>query len=424
MADMDQEYQLRYFADNGFTRRICASCGSPFWTLGDQEHCGDTPCVEYGFIDNPLTGRKYELREMREAFLDFFATREDHPHTRLDRYPVIARWRKDIYLTIASIADFQPHCTSGEVPPPANPLVISQPCIRLNDLDSVGKSGRHLSCFEMMGHHSFNSEKLGEIYWKDETVDYCHRFMTDTLGMRSEDLIYKENPWSGGGNAGPALEVMNHGLEVATLVFMCYIADPDGEMEIKGDRYSPMDIRIVDTGYGLERLVWATNGSPTLYDAIFPDITGKVFAETGLADILAREENRRILEEHVKLCGMLDVSSGAKLEGLRVQLADRLRGKGIEVTPARLAEMMEPVENVYTLIEHFRALTFMFADVVVPSNVKADPMSRRGTLPASSCAAPCASSRRTRSRSHCKTSWACTSTNCRNSQNLAKPRTG
>ncbi len=279
MGDMDQEYQLAYFRDNGFTRRICASCGSAFWSLGDTDLCGDTPCVEYGFIGRPLMEKRYDLQEMREAFLGFFAERG---HTRLERYPVIARWRKDIYLTIASIADFQPHCTSGEVPPPANPLAISQPCIRLNDLDSVGKSGRHLSCFEMMGHHAFNSERLGEIYWKEKTVEYCHEFMTDTLGMDAKALTYKENPWSGGGNAGPALEVMNAGLEVATLVFMCYIADEQGGLTIKGERYSPMDIRIVDTGYGLERLVWASDGSPTLYDSIFPDITRKVFGATSL----------------------------------------------------------------------------------------------------------------------------------------------
>lgn len=71
------------------------------------------------------------LSDVREGFLSYF---EQHNHQRLhfpitnERMPVIARWRTDIYLTIASIADFQPHVTSGEVPPPANPLVISHPC--------------------------------------------------------------------------------------------------------------------------------------------------------------------------------------------------------------------------------------------------------------------------------------------------------
>ena len=49
---------------------------------------------------------------MREAFLSFF---EKIDHTRVEPYPVLARWRDDIHLTIASIADFQPHVTSGSV---------------------------------------------------------------------------------------------------------------------------------------------------------------------------------------------------------------------------------------------------------------------------------------------------------------------
>ena len=43
--------------------------------------------------------------------------------------------------------------------------------------------------------------------------------------------------------------------------------------------YYPMKLRIVDTGYGLERLVWASKGSPTIYDAVFPEMvsTGDEF---------------------------------------------------------------------------------------------------------------------------------------------------
>ena len=44
------------------------------------------------------------LDEAREAFLAFF---DKHNHTRVERAPVVARWRNDIYLSIASIAVFQ-----------------------------------------------------------------------------------------------------------------------------------------------------------------------------------------------------------------------------------------------------------------------------------------------------------------------------
>ncbi|NLC91113.1 MAG: alanine--tRNA ligase, partial [Methanocorpusculum parvum] len=144
---LENEYQLEYFKENGFVRKICKKCGSAFWTLDpNREICGDAPCEPYQFIGNPIF-KKHSLTEMREAYLSFF---ERHGHTRISRYPVAARWRDDIYLTIASIADFQPFVTSGVCPPPANPLTISQPCIRLNDLDNVGRSGSPFTCFEMM----------------------------------------------------------------------------------------------------------------------------------------------------------------------------------------------------------------------------------------------------------------------------------
>ena len=75
------------------------------------------------------------MSEMREKFLSFF---EKHDHTRINPYPVVARWRNDLMVTIASIIDFQPYVTEGILPPPANPLVVSQPCLRFEDIDLVG----------------------------------------------------------------------------------------------------------------------------------------------------------------------------------------------------------------------------------------------------------------------------------------------
>ena len=55
------------------------------------------------------------------------------------------------------------------------------------------------------------------------------------------------------GNAGPALEVIVGGLELATLVFMNLEEDDEGDITIKGQKYSEMKLQIIDTGYGLER---------------------------------------------------------------------------------------------------------------------------------------------------------------------------
>ncbi|MEM2875814.1 MAG: alanine--tRNA ligase-related protein, partial [Candidatus Bathyarchaeia archaeon] len=153
-----EEYRLHFFEENDYVRKRCKKCGDFFWTQkSEQEVCGESNtygCGEYSFIMKPPTRKSYQLREMREAFLSFF---ERHKHTRINPYPVVARWRDDLFFTHASIVDFQPYVTNGEIPPPANPLVISQPCLRFVDLDNVGPTfGRHLTIFEMGGHHAFN----------------------------------------------------------------------------------------------------------------------------------------------------------------------------------------------------------------------------------------------------------------------------
>jgi alanyl-tRNA synthetase len=364
---LEDEYQLEYFKTQGFTRKICKSCGSAFWTRdASREICGDAPCEPYNFIGSPVF-KPHTLDTMREAYLSFF---EQHGHTRVERYPVVARWRDDIYLTIASIADFQPFVTSGIVPPPANPLTISQPCIRLNDLDSVGRSGRHLTTFEMMAHHAFNTPNE-EIYWKDRTVELCDQFLA-SIGGDLNKVTYKENPWIGGGNAGPSVEVLIGGLEVATLVFMSLGRQKtDGPgYELKGEMYYPMKLRIVDTGYGLERLVWASKGSPTIYDAVFPEMVSQVMSAAGLSHMLDNKEYTKLLALNAKFAGLMDIS-GTNLFNLRKKVA-----AAIDVSPEKLDKMITPIEKVYAIVDHTRCLAFMLGDCIVPSNVREGYLAR------------------------------------------------
>jgi alanyl-tRNA synthetase len=364
---LEDEYQLDFFSENGFVRKQCSKCGSHFWTRDtERATCGDAPCDPYSFIGNPVFKKTFDLAEMREYFLNFF---EDRGHTKLERYPVIARWRDDIYLTIASIADFQPFVTSGQVPPPANPLTISQPCIRLSDLDAVGRSGRHLTTFEMMAHHAFN-KKDEELYWKDRTVELCDELL-NSLGVDPMAVTYKEEPWAGGGNAGPCVEVLVGGLEIATLVFMDLKQSKDGEIVIKGENYQKMDNYIVDTGYGLERFVWASKGSPTIYDAVFPNIVNELMDLAGIEHELDNSEYANILSQNARLAGLMDVSEKANLFELRKQVAF-----SIGTTVEKLSSIMEPVETIYAITDHTRCLTFMLADGVIPSNVKAGYLAR------------------------------------------------
>jgi alanyl-tRNA synthetase len=251
------EYDLPFFHRAGFHRRTCAACGSAFWTLGDHDRCQEAPCRDYGFIGHPGFDRPYSPHDMREKFLRFFEARG---HTRLRRYPVVARWRNDVFFTQASIYDFQPWVTSGAIPPPANPLCISQPVLRFIDLEEVGRTGRHFTLFEMMAHHAFNRPDH-EVYFKDKTTELCHELLTGDLGVDPKGVTYKEEVWEGGGNFGPSLSVGLLGLEVATLVFMEYIRD--------GDAARPMPLTVVDTGYGLERFTWMSQGTKTAYEAVF-----------------------------------------------------------------------------------------------------------------------------------------------------------
>ncbi|MHC1567565.1 MAG: alanine--tRNA ligase [Candidatus Syntropharchaeia archaeon] len=360
------EYDLDYFIKGGFIRKKCEKCGSYFWSRDKKRKtCGDAPCDPYSFIGKPVF-KPREMDDMREFFLSFF---EKRGHKRIERYPVVARWRDDIYLTIASIADFQPFVTSGKVPPPANPLVISQPCIRLDDLDSVGRSGRHLTTFEMMAHHAFN-KKGEEIYWKEETVEYCDELLTE-LGADPMHVTYKEAPWAGGGNAGPCLEVIIGGLEIATLVFMDLELREDGDVVIKGERYAKMDNYIVDTGYGLERFVWASKGSPTIYDAIFPDIVNELMSIAGIEHSLEDPEYARILAQHARLAGMMDVSGKKNIDRLRKEVA-----KIIGIPVEELKKIAEPVEAVYAIADHSRCLAYMLGDGIIPSNMKAGYLAR------------------------------------------------
>jgi alanyl-tRNA synthetase len=364
---LNDEYSLDYFKDNGFTRKKCPKCGKNFWTRNfETEFCGDPPCVSYSFIGAPIFKKEYDISSMREAYLSFF---ERHGHTRVGRYPVIARWRDDIYLTIASIADFQPFVTSGLVPPPANPLTISQPCIRLDDLDAVGRSGRHLTTFEMMAHHCFNSRNT-EIYWKDRTVELCDSLLLE-LGLELNAVTYKEAPWAGGGNAGPSLEVLVGGLELATLVFMDLKQVKGGSVEIKGETYEKMDNYIVDTGYGLERFVWASKGSPTIYDAVFPRVVKELMDLAGIEHSIDDPEYAKIFSQNARFAGVMDISGQANLLQLRKKVAD-----SIGTTVEKLQNLMVPVESVYSITDHSRCLAFMFGDGIIPSNVKAGYLAR------------------------------------------------
>jgi len=354
-----EDYALPFFKEEGFLRKLCPKCGEYFWTQDpNMETCGEAgsdECGYYSFINNPATTKKYSLPEMREAFLSFF---EKNGHTRIKPYPVVARWRSDIYLTHASIIDFQPYVTEGIAPPPANPLVISQPSIRLTDIPNTGPTfGRHTTIFEMGGAHAFNYPDK-EIYWKDDTVRYHHKFATECLGIKSEEVVYKEDVWIGGGNAGPDVECIVRGLEVGTLVFMQY--------KVVGDEFVKLPIRTVDTGYGLDRFAWISQGTPSCFQSTYGGMLDKIYAMAGITNV-----DNDFLVRVAKYSGLVNVDKTANRMVLRKRVSQLT---GIDM--ATLEKELIPIENAWAITDHTKTSSFMLSEGVVPSNIQEGYLAR------------------------------------------------
>ncbi len=338
----EPELSSKFLESLGYAKYRCRVCGGEFYSLLPRDTCPDSPCSKYEFLYNDYPSiRRLNVENSRRAFIDFF-TKNNHGY--IEPYPVVAKWRDDLYLTIASIVVFQPAVTEGVSEPPHNPLVIVQPCIRLEDIDYIGMTfGRHFTSFEMGGHHAFNSPGKS-IYWVDETLEYAFEFFSEEIGVPPEHIAFKPSWWEGGGNAGPAYEVLVDGLEVATLVFMKY-------RSLNG-RYEPMKLTIVDTGYGVERISWLTEQAPTAFHATYGNLVSRFFDVLGLEEL-----------DYGLLKKIAYETSDSRPRSFD-ELFELLSQRGLKEYYNAL------VKNVltYTLLDHYRTLLLMLSDGVVPSN--------------------------------------------------------
>jgi alanyl-tRNA synthetase len=351
----EKEFAVPFFKENGFVRKQCECCKIHFWTQKpDEKFCGDSPCVQYSFIGKPPAKRPYSIHDMRELFLSFF---ERNGHKRINPYPVVARWRDDVFLVGASIYDFQPYVTEGAIPPPANPLVVSQPSIRFTDIDNVGPTlGRHDLIFEMGGAHAFNYPDR-EVYWMDQTIKYHHQLATEEFGLKSESISYKEHFWSGGGNAGPDLECLSAGLEISTLVFMQY--------KVQGDQLVKLPIRTVDTGYGIERWAWLSQGKASAFQVIYGPVLDKIFK---LANI---KYDEKLVAKVVPYSSYMNIERGESRVDARKKVAERI---GMDWRD--LEKALVPIESAMTVADHTKAIAFLLSEGVVPSNVEEGYLTR------------------------------------------------
>ena len=344
-ADPEKYYNVKLFQEQGFVRKACSKCGRFFWTLNaDRDLCPDDGTDTYSFIGEPPTTKRFDYTQAWKQVEEFFVKNN---HTSVSRYPVVCRWRDDLFFTIASVVDFQRIMGSKVVFEfPANPLVVPQTCLRFKDLENVGVTGRHFSSFCMIGQHSVPD--LGG-YWKDECVDLDFRLLTDQFGIKKEEVVFVEDVWAGGGSFGPSLEYFVRGLELGNAVFTEF----QGEL----GQHSTLDQRVIDMGAGLERFAWITNGTPTAYDCCFGPINEKLFNTIGI------DSDSEILKKYFTEIAK-EIDHYDDLNDVR-----RLAIKNAGITDEQLNKMITPLEGIYLIADHLRTLIFAITDGALPSNV-------------------------------------------------------
>jgi len=344
-TDPERYYKVKLFDDEMFERKSCATCKRFYWTIDENRtNCPDHSDDMYSFIGNPPTAKRFDYTQAWKEVESFFVK---NGHTSVNRYPVVCRWRDDLYFTIASIVDFQRVMGSKVVFEfPANPLVVPQTCLRFKDLENVGVTGRHFSSFCMIGQHSIPNSNG---YWKDECIDLDYRLLTEQFGVDKKEVVFVEDVWEGGGSFGSSLEFFVKGLELGNAVFT----------EFQGDlsNYKTLDQQIIDMGAGLERFAWLTMGTPTAYDCCFGPITNNLLQQAGI------DTNDELLVTYfTKIAKHLE-----QFSDLSEVRKNAIKSAGL--SDEQINKIITPLEGVYLIVDHVRTLIFAISDGALPSNV-------------------------------------------------------
>ncbi len=340
-----KHYRTEFLVEKGFVRKKCEKCGRNFWTLDPNRRvCADSTCVGFDFIGRK--GKKLGYVETWREIEKFFVKRK---HTSIPRYPVVARWRDDLYFTNASIIDFQPFVVSGEMPPPANPLIVPQASLRFKDIENVGVTGQHYTSFIMFGQHAFNSRKTGLFYWKNEALEYDFEYLTRVIGVKPEEICFQEDVWAGGGTFGPCIEYCANGVELGNCVFMQFKDLGNGKSE-------ELKTKVIDMGAGLERLAWYSNGTPTSYDVTFEKVLRGMYRNAGFS------YDKKLFTEYARLSGSLDV------EAEHLEKKRELILKKLGLSEKDYQKKIRPVQALYACADHLKTILYTTADGMLPSN--------------------------------------------------------
>ena len=286
--------------------------------------------------------------EIRRSFLDFFG---DRSHQEVASSPLVPADDPTLLFTNAGMVQFK-RVFQGLEKRDYGRAATSQKCVRAggkhNDLEQVGHTARHHTFFEMLGNFSFGD------YFKKEAIEYAWEWVTssDYMGIDPERLylsvhhtddearglwqkvagvdasrVYrlgdKDNFWQMGdtGPCGPCSEIfvdlrdekewrgrrapgqddferLGEGgelLEIWNLVFMQFDQANDGSR-------SPLPAPSVDTGAGLERIAAVMQGEHSNFhtDLFMPIIEQAV-------DVMGQPYDRgndgagfRVLADHAR----------------------------------------------------------------------------------------------------------------------------
>lgn len=274
--------------------------------------------------------------EIRESYLKFF---ESKGHKRLPSASLIPVNDPSILWTAAGMVPFKPFFT-GAAKPDYTRVTTCQKCIRTPDIESVGRTARHHTFFEMLGNFSFGD------YFKESAIPWAWEFITEHLHLPVEKLwvtIYLDddeayeiwhkivgvaaerivrldkdtNFWEiGVGPCGPCSEIYvdlgaergcgspdcgvgcdcDRYLEIWNLVFIQFFRDEEGN-------YTPLVSKGIDTGFGLERVASVLQGVPSNFDT---DLLREIMDYTaGLFGLEYGKENKvdvalKVIADHCR----------------------------------------------------------------------------------------------------------------------------
>lgn len=275
------------------------------------------------------------LNDLREKYLSFF---EGKNHTRMASASLVPQGDKSLLLINSGMAPLKKYFL-GQAVPPNKRVTTCQKCIRTPDIESVGKTARHGTYFEMLGNFSFGD------YFKNEAIEWAWEFLTKELEIPAEKLwitIFesddeaeqiwenkigiphdriirlgkKDNFWEhGSGPCGPCSEIhfdrgeaygsfesfeqasdIDRVIEIWNLVFSQFDSDGNGN-------YAEMKNKNIDTGMGLERLACVMQGVDNIFEVDtvqnimkhVSDIAGVKYKENHKTDV-----SLRVITDHIR----------------------------------------------------------------------------------------------------------------------------